>query len=129
MRPTTYVFSIKTYGVGTHRRGDSNEYPQHVFMENCPRLSLKCPPYCCQNARPCQEFSPCNMQCFLLQTALQHLEGMRAVPQGRVDRGHPRDRGRQQIGPLRSRPFTMEKSRVSFHCCDFYCIEYMYNVS
>ena len=36
------------------------------------------------------------------------------MPQGRVDRGHPRDRGRQQIGPLRSRPFTMEKSRVFF---------------
>ena len=32
--------------------------------------------------------------------------------QARVDRMHPRDRGRQQIGPLRSRPFQMEKSRV-----------------
>ena len=31
----TYVvgFSIKTYVVGTHKnRGDSNEYPQHMFL-------------------------------------------------------------------------------------------------
>ncbi|XP_052793246.1 CREB-regulated transcription coactivator 1-like isoform X2 [Mya arenaria] len=44
-----------------------------------------------------------------LQT-LQQMEGMRGGNQ-RVDRMHPRDRGRQ-VGPLRSRPFNMEKNRA-----------------
>ncbi|XP_052277227.1 CREB-regulated transcription coactivator 1-like isoform X3 [Dreissena polymorpha] len=42
---------------------------------------------------------------------LQHMEAMRGGSQARVDRIHPRDRGRQG-GPLRSRPFNMEKTRA-----------------
>lgn len=49
-----------------------------------------------------------------LQTR-QQLEGMRGGNQPHMDRMHARDRGRPQIGPLRSRP--LEKSRVIMIIC------------
>ncbi|KAL4228006.1 CREB-regulated transcription coactivator 1 [Mactra antiquata] len=46
--------------------------------------------------------------------SVQQMDNLRGSQQSRIDRMHQRDRGRQQIGPgpLRSRPFTMEKSRA-----------------
>lgn len=54
------------------------------------------------------------------------MENVHGGQQSRIDRMHPRDRGRQQIGPgpLRSRPFQMEKSRVLF-----YIVYYVKNIS